>query len=117
KHVLCEKQLALNAAESDVMISTCHSLKVLLMEAVMYRFDPRMQAFKQMIAAGEAGALRFIPSAFSFLFDAPGSYRAFPQFGGGALLDVGSYCVNAARWLSGSEPTAIHPAFSYSQNA
>jgi xylose dehydrogenase (NAD/NADP) len=117
KHVLCEKPLALNAAESDVIISTCHSLKVLLMEAVMYRFHPRMQALKHMIAAGELGELRFIHSAFSFPFDAPGNYRAFPQFGGGALLDVGSYCVNAARWLSGTEPTAIHPVFSYSQNA
>jgi xylose dehydrogenase (NAD/NADP) len=117
KHILCEKPLALNAAECDEIISTCHSLKVLLMEAVMYRFHPRMQALKQMIAAGEVGELRFIHSTFSFLFDAPGNYRAFPQFGGGALLDVGSYCVNAARWLSGSEPTAIHPYFSYSQNA
>jgi D-xylose 1-dehydrogenase (NADP+, D-xylono-1,5-lactone-forming) len=117
KHVLCEKPLALNAAECDEMISTCHSLKVLLMEAVMYRFHPRMQALKRMLAAGEAGDLRFIHAAFSFPFDAPGNYRAFPQFGGGALLDVGSYCVNAARWLSGSEPTAVSPAFSYSQNA
>jgi D-xylose 1-dehydrogenase (NADP+, D-xylono-1,5-lactone-forming) len=117
KHVLCEKPLALNAAQCDEIISTCHSLKVLLMEAVMYRFHPRMQALKQMIAAGEVGEMRFIHSAFSFLFDAPGNYRAFPQFGGGALLDVGSYCVNAARWLSGSEPTAIHPVFSYSRNA
>ena len=117
KHVLCEKPLALDAAESDVIISTCHSLKVLLMEAVMYRFHPRMQALKYMIATGAVGELRFIHSAFSFPFDAPGNYRASPQFGGGALLDVGSYCVNAARWLSGSEPTAIHPSFSYSRNA
>ena len=117
KHVLCEKPLALNAAECDEMISTCHSLKVLLMEAVMYRFHPRMQALKHMIAVGEVGELRFIHIAFSFPFDAPGNYRAFPQFGGGALLDIGSYCVNAARWLSASEPTAIHPPYSYSQNA
>ena len=117
KHVLCEKPLALNAAESDEIISTCYSLKVLLMEAVMYRFHPRMQALKHMIATGEAGDLRFIHTAFSFPFDAPANYRAFPQFGGGALLDIGSYCVNAARWLVGSEPTAIHPVFSYSHNA
>lgn len=116
KHILCEKPLALNAAECDDIISTCHSLKVLLMEAVMYRFHPRMQALKRMLVAGEAGELRFIHAAFSFPFNAPGNYRAFPQFGGGALLDAGSYCVNAARWLSGSEPTAIHPVFSYSHN-
>lgn len=117
KHVLCEKPLALNAAEADEIISTCHSLKVLLMEAVMYRFHPRMQALKHMIAAGEVGDVRFIHTAFSFPFDAPANYRAFPQFGGGALLDIGSYCVNAVHWLVGSEPTAIHPVFSYSHNA
>lgn len=117
KHVLCEKPLALNAAECDAILSTYHSLKVLLMEAVMYRFHPRMQALKQMIAAGEFGELRFMHTAFSFPFDAPDNYRAFPQFGGGALLDVGSYCVNAVRWLSGSEPGAIHSVFSYSRNA
>lgn len=116
KHVLCEKPLALNAAECDEIISTCHSLKVLLMEAVMYRFHPRMQALKRIIAAGEAGGLRFIHTAFSFPFAAPANYRAFPQFGGGALLDIGSYCVNAARWLADSEPTAIHPASSYSHD-
>src|SRR5579871_6719763 len=44
KHLLCEKPLALNAAEADEIISTCRSHKVLLMEAVMYRFHPRMQA-------------------------------------------------------------------------
>src|SRR5689334_8029916 len=57
KDVLCEKPLALNAAESDEIISTYYSHKVLLMEAVMYRFHPRMQALKEMIAAGEAGEL------------------------------------------------------------
>ena len=117
KHILCEKPLALNAAECDEIISTCYSLKVLLMEAVMYRFHPRMQALKRMIMAGEVGELRFIHTAFSFPFAAPANYRAFPQFGGGALLDVGSYCINAARWLSGSEPTAIRPLSSYSHNA
>ncbi len=116
KHILCEKPLALNSAECDEIISTCHSLKVLLMEAVMYRFHPRMQALKHMLETGAVGDLRFIHAAFSFPFDAPTNYRAFPQFGGGALLDIGSYCVNAARWLSGSEPTAIHPLSSYSQN-
>jgi xylose dehydrogenase (NAD/NADP) len=117
KHVLCEKPLAMNASECDDMIFTCHSLKVLLMEAVMYRFHPRMQALKQMLLAGEAGELRFIHAAFTFPFDAPGNYRAYPEFGGGALLDTGSYCISAARWLAGCEPTSIGPVFSYSHQA
>jgi D-xylose 1-dehydrogenase (NADP+, D-xylono-1,5-lactone-forming) len=117
KHVLCEKPLAMNAAESADMIDVCRQANVLLMEAVMYRFHPRMQALKAMLEAGEAGELHFLHSAFSFPFDSPGNYRAFPQYGGGALLDIGSYCVNAARWLSGSEPACVRASVSYSHNA
>ena len=117
KHILCEKPLAMNAAECDDMIRACQQAKVLLMEAVMYRFHPRMQALKHMLDAGEAGELRFIHAAFSFPFNAPTNYRAFPEFGGGALLDIGSYCVNAARWLTGSEPRSISSGSSYSHNA
>ncbi len=81
----------------------------------MYRFHPRMLHLKQMLAAGELGDIRFLHAAFSFPFDAPGNYRAYARFGGGALLDVGSYCLNAARWLIGSEPDSIQSVISYSQ--
>jgi xylose dehydrogenase (NAD/NADP) len=116
KHVLCEKPLAINAAGCDEMIHACRQANVLLMEAVMYRFHPRMQALKSMLDAGEAGELRFLHSAFSFPFNAPGNYRAFPKYGGGALLDVGCYCINAVRWLSGSEPISAQAVISYSLN-
>lgn len=117
KHVLCEKPLAMNTAECDEMIYACQQAGVLLMEAVMYRFHPRMQALKAMLDAGEAGELHFLHSAFSFPFNAPGNYRAFPEYGGGALLDTGSYCVNAARWLTGSEPISANARISYSPNS
>ncbi len=104
KHVLCEKPLALNATECDEMIATSKRAHVLLMEAVMYRFHPRMQYVKHLLESGACGDIRFLHAAFSFPFDAPGNYRNYSQFGGGALLDVGSYCVNAARWFIGSEP-------------
>jgi D-xylose 1-dehydrogenase (NADP+, D-xylono-1,5-lactone-forming) len=117
KHVLCEKPLAMTASECDEMISACKEANVLLMEAVMYRFHPRMLHLKQMLATGELGHIRFLHAAFSFPFDAPGNYRAYAQFGGGALLDVGTYCVNAARWLIGSEPHTIQPMISYSHNS
>lgn len=117
KHVLCEKPLAMNAAECDDMISACQQAHVLLMEAVMYRFHPRMQHVKRMLDAGEVGELRFLHCAFSFPFHAPANYRAFPEFGGGALLDIGSYCVNAARWLSGCEPRVHASRISYSREA
>ena len=55
KHVLCGKPLATNASECDEMIDACRQVNVLLMEAVMYRFYPRVIHFKQMITGGELG--------------------------------------------------------------
>jgi D-xylose 1-dehydrogenase (NADP+, D-xylono-1,5-lactone-forming) len=117
KHVLCEKPLAMNAAECNEMITACQQAKVLLMEAVMYRFHPRMLYLKQMLVARELGDVRFLHAAFSFNFNEPGNYRAYKQFGGGALLDVGSYCVNAARWFIGSEPVSSQITISYNQES
>lgn len=116
RHVLCEKPLAMSVAECDEMIQACRQANVMLMEAVMYRFHPRMQALKAMLDAGEAGELRFLHSAFSFPFESPANYRAFPQYGGGALLDIGSYCVNASRWLPDLEPAGVQARASYSQD-
>jgi xylose dehydrogenase (NAD/NADP) len=74
-----------------------------------------MHYLKHLLASGACGEIRFVHSAFSFPFDSPGNYRNYPQFGGGALLDVGTYCINAARWLVGSEPQAIQ-GIAYSHN-
>ena len=117
KHVLCEKPIAMNAAECNEMITACQQANVLLMEAVMYRFHPRMLYLKQMLLARELGDVRFLHAAFSFNFNAPGNYRAYRQFGGGAILDVGSYCVNAARWLIDSEPVSSQAIISYNQES
>jgi len=117
KHVLCEKPLAMNAAECNEMITACQQANVLLMEAVMYRFHPRILYLKQMLLARELGDVRFLHAAFSFNFNVPGNYRAYRQFGGGAILDVGSYCVNAARWLIDSEPVSSQAIISYNQES
>jgi predicted dehydrogenase len=116
KHVLCEKPLAMNASECVSMISACDQAQVLLMEAVMYRFHPRMRYLKHMLASRQFGEVSFLHAAFSFNFNAPDNYRAFKQFGGGAILDIGSYCVNAARWLLDSEPLVTHAITSYSHS-
>jgi xylose dehydrogenase (NAD/NADP) len=117
KHVLCEKPLAMYAAECNEMITACQRANVLLMEAVMYRFHPRMIYLKKMLVARELGDVRFLHASFSFNFNAPDNYRAYKQFGGGALLDVGSYCVNAARWLIDSEPVSSQVVISYNQES
>lgn len=114
KHILCEKPLACNAGECAEMIAACRQASVLLMEAVMYRFHPRMLHLRQMLDTGELGDIRFIHAAFSFTFNAPGNYRAYAEYGGGALLDVGSYCVNAARWIMHAEPYTVQADTSYS---
>jgi xylose dehydrogenase (NAD/NADP) len=115
KHVLCEKPLAMNATECDEMIAACQRANVLLMEAVMYRFHPRMLHLRNLLVNGELGDVRLLHTAFSFPFNQPDNYRARPEFGGGALLDIGSYCVNAARWLTGSEPQHIQAETTYGQ--
>jgi D-xylose 1-dehydrogenase (NADP+, D-xylono-1,5-lactone-forming) len=103
KHVLCEKPLATNAAEAAEMIAACRGANVLLMEAVMYRFHPRMLFLKRLLTSGELGRPHLLHAAFSFPFNAPDNYRSRNDYGGGALLDVGGYCISAVRWLSGSE--------------
>ena len=114
KHVLCEKPLACSAREGEEMLAACRSAGVQLMEAAMYRFHPRMQRLKELLAGGVLGAPRFLHSSFSFPFNSPQNYRNSPAYGGGALLDVGCYCVNALCWLSGTAPLAIE-VFSFYQ--
>lgn len=102
KHVLCEKPLACSALEGEQMLEACQRAGVLLMEAAMYRFHPRSRRLLQLVQAGTLGQPRFLHSSFTFtLNDAP-NYRLSPEYGGGALLDVGCYCVNALCWLSGT---------------
>jgi predicted dehydrogenase len=73
------------------------------MEAVMYRFHPRMRA----LAASLAGAeIRHLSASFAFPIDKPGNYRLRPDLGGGALLDIGFYTADVARWLLG-EPERV----------
>ncbi len=106
KHVLCEKPLALNAQEAQIMVEHCKSRNVLLMEAFMWRHQPRVGALLERVSAGEIGDLRLIRSSFSFPIDM-GDWRLDPARGGGALWDVGTYGVSTVRLFSGSEPLRV----------
>ncbi|MFO0891842.1 MAG: Gfo/Idh/MocA family oxidoreductase [Isosphaeraceae bacterium] len=106
KHVLCEKPLALDADEARSMVENCRSRGVLLMEAFMWRHQPRTLEIRAKVAAGAIGELRLIRSSFSFPIDA-GDWRLDPGRGGGALWDVGCYGVSTARLFAGSEPDAV----------
>jgi predicted dehydrogenase len=107
KHVLCEKPLAMTAAEGEEMVATCASEGVLLMEAFMYRLHPSWEAVRELVASGRIGRLRAVQSWFSYFNDDPGNIRNVPEFGGGALYDIGCYCVNLSRMLFEREPTRI----------
>jgi D-xylose 1-dehydrogenase (NADP+, D-xylono-1,5-lactone-forming) len=104
KHVLCEKPLALDAHEAAAMVDACRKRGVILMEAFMWRHQPRTLGILQMLRQREIGELRLIRSAFSFPIS-PDDWRLDPSRGGGALWDVGCYGLNAARLFTGEEPT------------
>jgi predicted dehydrogenase len=103
KHVLCEKPLAMNETEGREMAEAASAAGRLLMEAVMYRFHPRM---RELVASLAGADIRHVSADFSFTIAAPDNYRMRPEFGGGALLDVGFYVADVARWLLG-EPERV----------
>jgi predicted dehydrogenase len=107
KHVLCEKPLALDAREADLVVEHCRRRGVLLMEAFMWRHQPRTLELRSMVRAGVIGELRLIRSSFSFPIT-PGDWRLDRSRGGGALWDVGCYGLNTARLFVGCEPVRSH---------
>ncbi len=113
KHVLCEKPLGRDAAEAEAMRAACDRAGVALMEALMYRFHPRIARALELIASGVIGEPREVEAAFNFTLADSANYRLDPALGGGALLDVGGYCVTAARFFLGEEPLAVRASARY----
>ncbi|GEO24449.1 deoxyfructose oxidoreductase [Alicyclobacillus acidoterrestris] len=108
KHVLCEKPLALDAAQAQAMVEACADAGVLLAEAFMYRYHPRYARIKEIIASGEIGEIRGIRGAFTFNNAADtANVRYRRAMGGGSLYDVGCYPISAARLLLDREPVAV----------
>ena len=105
KHVLCEKPLSRRVAEAERAFDAADAAGRLLMEAFMWRHNPQTQRFAQ-LAADAIGELRLVRAAFSFMLDDPGNVRLDAELDGGALMDVGCYCVSGARLLAG-EPEAV----------
>jgi predicted dehydrogenase len=94
KHVLCEKPLALNAAEVREMTAACASHGVHLMEAFMYRYTDRTRQVRDVLRSGVLGEIKFVHASFRFTLTNPASIKLKPELGGGALYDVGVYPVN-----------------------
>jgi predicted dehydrogenase len=107
KHVLCEKPLAMSAAQAQEMVDACAASGVTLMEAFMYRLHPSWETVSGLVADGRIGRLRAVQSWFSYFNDDPTNIRNIAEYGGGALMDIGCYCVNLSRMLFGGEPTHV----------
>ncbi len=107
KHVLCEKPFAMNTAEALAMVQAAQANGRVLMEAFHYRFHPMFTAILQ-TARERLGALTHIEAAFCVpIAQKPGELRYDPALGGGALMDLGTYCVHWCRTIAGREPKVI----------
>ncbi len=106
KHVLCEKPLSRRVAEVSAAFDAAEQRGLLLMEAFMYRHHPQTRRLAELLAEGAIGRMRMIRAAFSFATDDPANVRLLRSLEGGALMDVGCYCVNGARLLAG-EPERV----------
>jgi len=108
KHVLCEKPIALSAAEGRVLVEAVRQhprLKV--MEALMYRHHHQWRKAKELVETGQIGELRAIQVFFSFYNDDSGNIRNSSSKGGGALMDLGCYATSLSRWLFNAEPQRV----------
>jgi len=116
KHVLCEKPLAPSGAEAEAMAAACAGAGVTLLEAYMTPFHPRAEAIAALVASGRLGALRFARAAFTGTLDRPDDHRWRPEMGGGALLDVGIYCIAPLLAAAGRLPARVEAAASMTKS-
>jgi predicted dehydrogenase len=107
KHVLCEKPMATSVADCKAMIEACKKHNVKLMIAYRCQYNPLHLKAIDLIRSGQIGQVQAIESAFGFPIQ-PGEWRLNRKMaGGGPLMDVGVYSLNACRYLTGEEPGEI----------
>ena len=106
KHVLCEKPLTRRAADAEAAFDAAERAGRLLMEAFMWRYHPQTEALVRL--AEEIAPLRVVRAAFGFRLpdEDTANVRLQADLDGGALMDVGCYCVSALRLLCG-EPDRV----------
>ncbi len=107
KHVLCEKPMATTVEECQGMVEACRANRVRLMIAYRKYFEPGSVALKKLVTSGKLGRLKVMHSAYTEIVD-PGKAQAWQLnrklAGGGSLMDLGIYCVNAICWVAGKNP-------------
>lgn len=108
KAVLCEKPMAMNAGQSQIMIDTARETDVFLMEAMWTHFFPAMAKVRELVGDEAIGEVRQVKADFCFRGGWNPEARHFnPALGGGGLLDVGVYCIAFAQMVFGREPREV----------
>ena len=105
KHVLCEKPLARDPAQVDDAFDAAERAERVLMEAFMWRFHPQTDELVRLVRAGAVGELRYVRAAFGFGGIGGENVRLQTALEGGALMDVGCYCVSALRLSAAASPS------------
>jgi D-xylose 1-dehydrogenase (NADP+, D-xylono-1,5-lactone-forming) len=106
KHVLCEKPFSRHPDEVEQAFDRAEAAGLVLSEAFMWRHHPQTARLVELVADGAIGPLRVVRAAFSFHLGAVDDVRLDPELDGGALMDVGCYCLSAIRLLAG-EPERL----------
>jgi predicted dehydrogenase len=107
KHVLCEKPLAMNAAEAEKLIAVRDRTGVKMGEAFMVATTPQWVRLREIVQSGEIGDLRTMSALFSYNNLDPANIRNIPAYGGGGIMDIGCYPIFTSRFVSGQEPRRV----------
>lgn len=108
KHVLCEKPIGLNAGEALKLVEATRQFPHLkVMEAFMYRFHPQWQKARELVLNRSIGEVRTLSSFFSYYNTDPENIRNKADIGGGALMDIGCYCISFPRFIFDEEPVNV----------
>lgn len=105
KHVLCEKPIALSAAEAEQLRDIPNS--IIFMEAFMVRFHPQWHRMREIIRSGELGEVRSINAVFTYHNVDPNNVRNQADIGGGGIMDIGCYPITAGRYFFEGEPERV----------
>jgi D-xylose 1-dehydrogenase (NADP+, D-xylono-1,5-lactone-forming) len=111
KHVLCEKPFSRHPEEVEAAFDASDRTGRLLSEAFMYRHNPQTKRLKQLVAEGAIGELRLVRSTFSYSLYDHDNIRLRTDVEGGALMDVGCYCVSGSRLVAGEPETVAAQAW------
>ena len=116
KHVLCEKPIGLNASEVRRLIETRDKTGVKIQEAFMVRTHPVWLKVRELIKENRIGKLEAISGFFSYFNDDEANIRNKKEMGGGALMDIGCYCINISRFIFASEPRRVSALITKDEN-